>query len=112
MIQVSYRRDLKGCIRHISCRGHAGFDPEGGVDIVCAGVSALMGAMAVGLTEVVKAPVKVSEGDGRMVIDIPGDLTEEQSKAAQVLAETIIKALEQLARNYAGFIKLNKGRPI
>ena len=71
-----------------------------------------MGAMAVGLTEVVKAPVKVSEGDGRMVIDIPGDLTEEQSKAAQVLAETIIKALEQLASNYAGFIKLNKGRPI
>ncbi len=66
-----------------------------------------MGAMAVGLTEVVKAPVKVSEGDGRMVIDIPGDLPEEQSKAAQVLAETAVLALEQLAKNYAGFIKLN-----
>ena len=73
------RRDSQGEIRGLRCSGHAAFDIEGGVDIVCAGVSALTGALALGLSEVV-------------------------GKSAQVLLKTAVLALRELEKNYQGFV--------
>lgn len=101
MIRVGIRRDRDGRVRELSCTGHARFDGEGGVDIVCAGVSALLGALAIGLTEVVRAPVSLDAADGRMRFRIPARLADER---VQVLLETTVRALEDLQSHYAGFV--------
>ena len=88
------RRDSQGEIRGLRCSGHAAFDIEGGVDIVCAGVSALTGALALGLSEVV----------GLLDICLPEDISAEQLKSAQVLLKTAVLALRELEKNYQGFV--------
>ena len=106
MIRVGLRRDPRGRIRHLSCLGHARFDPEGGVDLVCAGVSALLGALAIGLTEVVGAPVSLRAGHGSLLVRVPARLPQEQSALVQVLLETTVRALQQLQENYQGSLKI------
>lgn len=103
MIRVGIRRGRDGRVRELSCTGHARFDGEGGVDIVCAGVSALLGALAIGLTEVVRAPVSLDAADGRMRFRIPARLEDER---VQVLLETTVRALEDLQSHYAGYVTL------
>lgn len=111
MIRVGLRRDSRGRIRLLSCTGHARFDPEGGVDVVCAGVSALLGALAIGLTEVVGAPVCLEAGDGRMRVRVPARMPEDQAARVQLLLETTARALEQLQEHYAGFLQVRYLRP-
>ncbi len=111
MIRVGIRRDACGRLRYLSCSGHARFDPEGGVDVLCAAVSALTGALAIGLTEVVGAPVCLSAGDGRLTIRVPARLSREQSALVQVLMETTVRALAQLQEKYVGFLKIRVLRP-
>lgn len=111
MIRVGIRRDRDGRVRELSCTGHARFDAEGGVDIVCAGVSALLGALAIGLTEVVRAPVSLDASDGSMRFRIPARLPEGQSASVQVLLETTVRALEDLQEHYAGFVRVRLLRP-
>jgi len=111
VIQVGVRRDLRGRIRHLSCSGHARFDPEGGVDVVCAGVSALLGALAIGLTQVVGAPVSLRAGDGRLLVRVPARMPEELAGPVQVLLETTVLALQQIQENYQGFLKIRSLRP-
>ena len=104
MIQIDVRRDSRGQIRELRCSGHAVFNEEGGVDIVCAGVSALMGALVLGLTEVVGVAAEIQEGDGLLHVSLPDSLSSEQEHSAQVLMCTTQLALCELARNYKGFI--------
>lgn len=111
MIQVGIRRDHRGRIRHLSCSGHARFDPEGGVDVVCAGVSALLGALAIGLTQVVGAPVSLQAAEGRLLVRVPARMPEELSGPAQVLLETTVRALLEIQENYQGFLKIRMLRP-
>ncbi len=81
------------------------------MDILCAGVSALMGALAIGLTEVVGAPVSLRAGDGGFTVRVPARLSCEQSARVQVLMETTVRALQQLQENYSGFLKIRVLRP-
>lgn len=98
------RRDSQGEIRGLRCSGHAAFDIEGGVDIVCAGVSALTGALALGLSEVVGIDALQNESDGLLDICLPEDISAEQWKSAQVLLKTAALALRELEKNYQGFV--------
>ena len=98
------RRDPEGEIRSLRCSGHAAFNIEGGVDIVCAGVSALMGALVLGLTKVVGIDIPAEDGDGLLGVSIPPDITAEQKRSAQVLLETAVLSLAELAQNYKGFV--------
>ena len=107
MIQITVRRDSGGRIRVLRCSGHAAFDMEGGVDIACAGVSALMCAAANGLEQVVGIEGAVSEeGDGLVVIELPKDIDPEKDRSAQVLLETTALALSDIAKYYAGFVEI------
>ncbi len=81
------------------------------MDILCAGVSALLGALAIGLTEVVRAPVSLQAGDGRITVRIPARLSTQQSALVQVLMETTVQALLQLQEKYVGFLKIRVLRP-
>ncbi len=88
------------------CSGHAAFDNEDGEDIVCAGVSALLGALAGGLQKVVGIDISLEEGDGLMALRIPARLSPEQMAGAQVLMQSTVLALEELAKCYVGFLQI------
>lgn len=81
------------------------------MDILCAGVSALLGALAIGLTEVGGAPVSLQAGDGRITFRVPARMSAQQSALVQVLLETTVRALQQLQEKYVGFLKIRVLRP-
>ena len=105
MVWIRGRRDARGRVRELRCNGHARFDQEGGTDLVCAGVSALLGALTVGLERVVQAPVDLTHGDGRFRVVIPARLPEEKSRQVQTLLETVVAALQEMEGNYKGFLR-------
>lgn len=112
MIRVGLRSDARGRIRYFSCSGHAGFDDGNSVDLVCAGVSAINGALAIGITRVVGASVYLEADNGKMLIKIPARLPEEQSVAVQVLMQTAAAALEEIADSYEGFLQVRWLKPL
>lgn len=71
---------------------------------MCAGVSALFGALALGLTEVMEAPVELEAGEGSFRLRVP--CPEVQPAGVQVLLETVVRALEDLESNYRGSLEL------
>ena len=92
----------------VEATGHSGY-AEFGSDIVCSAVSSLMQNLANGLTEVVKADAKVVVDE-----DIPHlsvTLTEqntEKCKYAQMLMQTTILSLKEVANGYSKFIKIKE----
>lgn len=79
------------------------------MDIVCAAVSALLGALAIGLTEVVGAPVSLEAGDGHFLVRVPAGVAGEEP--VRVLMETAVRALEGIEENYRGTLKIRWLRP-
>lgn len=106
MIRITVRRDFRERVCSVRCSGHAAFDIEGGVDIVCAGVSALMGALVLGLKNIVGIDADIEEKDGFMSVYIPSDIDEHRDREAQILLKTTVLALQELSANYKGFIKI------
>ena len=92
----------------IEATGHSGY-AEAGSDIVCSAVSTLMQSLANGLTEVVKAEAKVIVDE-----DIPHlsvslcEQNVEKFKNAQLLMQTTILSLKEIANGYSKFIKIKE----
>ena len=89
-----------------SCEGHAEFD-EHGQDIVCAAVSALTGALGLGLTEVAGLPLKPEVGEGVFRLRLP-QLNPEQELQAALLLDTTVAALAQMEEVYSGFVEVRR----
>ena len=92
----------------IEATGHSGYAEEGS-DIVCSAVSTLMQNMANGLTEVVKANAKVIVDEEIPHLSVT--LCEEDSeklKYAQMLMQTTILSLKEVAKGYGKFIKIKE----
>ena len=92
----------------IEATGHSGYAEEGS-DIVCSAVSTLMQNLANGLTEVVKADAKVILDE-----DIPHlsvalcEVNQDKIKFAQMLMQTTILSLKEIANGYSKFIKIKE----
>ena len=92
----------------VEATGHSGY-AEQGSDIVCSAISTLMQNLANGLTEVVKAEAKVIVDE-----DIPHlsvTLTEkdvDKFKYAQMLMQTTVLSLKEVANGYSKFIKIKE----
>ena len=92
----------------IEATGHSGYAEEGS-DIVCSAVSTLMQNLANGLTEIIKANAKVIVDE-----DIPHlsislcEENEEKFKYAQMLMQTTILSLKEVANGYSKFIKIKE----
>ena len=106
MIRVSLQTDTCGQIKIFACLGHAGLTVEdGGEDLLCAGVSALCGALAIGLERVVGASVFLRECRGLFYVELqPMNL--EVADQAQVLLKTAREALQELAHYNEGFLSV------
>ena len=92
----------------IEATGHSGY-AESGSDIVCSAVSTLMQNLANGITEVVKAQAKVVVDE-----DIPHlsvtlcEQNVDKCKYAQMLMQTTILSLKEIANGYSKFIKIKE----
>lgn len=110
MVEFSLNRDDRGTIWGLSCRGHAGFDDGDGLDLVCAAVSALTGALALGFTRILKVPHQVEGADGWFQLTLRSAHQEHVDfRAAQVLLATTALALQELVQHYPGFIRQSLG---
>ncbi|MGM9991861.1 MAG: ribosomal-processing cysteine protease Prp [Candidatus Bruticola sp.] len=104
MIRVSLQSDTRGQIKVFVCIGHAGLVVEsGGEDLLCAGVSALCGALAIGLERVVRASVFIREGRGLFYIRLE-EVNPELIDKAQVLFNSTAEALRELSCYNEGFL--------
>ena len=95
-------------IKTIEATGHSGY-AEFGQDIVCSAVSTLMETLANGLTEIVKANVKVEVDEEIPKLHITLlDKDKENFEKAQLLMETTVLGLKGVADGYRKFIRLKE----
>lgn len=106
MILVDWQEDDKGQIWLLHCQGHAGF--EGELDLVCAAVSALTGALGIAFTQVVELPncLEVADGNFRLALttEVDQPLLHPEFVKAQVVLKTTVLALQEMIEHYPGFI--------
>lgn len=116
MIRVQASR-RNGDIVRITASGHAGYD-EAGRDIVCAGVTAIMTTIYSALTDLLAVKPDASFEEGRLEIDLDAvhqklAVTNENERSArtwaqaQLLMETCLLGLRQLAGSYGRWIRLS-----
>ncbi len=94
----------------IEATGHSGYAEEG-KDIVCSAVSTLMQNLALGLTEVIKISpeIMIDENIPHMYIHINVEsLTKDNLKYAQMLMQTTVLSLKEIANGYSKYIKLKE----
>ena len=107
MINVVVIRE-KQTIKTIEATGHSGYAEEG-QDIVCSAVSVLMETLANGLTEVVKANVKVVVDENIPHLSvILNETDKEKCKYAQVLMQSTLLGIKGVADGYSKFIKIKE----
>jgi uncharacterized protein YsxB (DUF464 family) len=108
MVEVSWRKDSTGHIWSLECSGHAGFDEE--LDLVCAAVSALTGALGLGFSRVLSLPAALEAADGSFRLRLmPAQALHPEFPAAQVLLRTTVLALSEMIQHYPGFIQRKPG---
>lgn len=108
MVEVAWNEDDDGSITWLSCRGHADF--EGGVDVVCAAVSALTGSLGLGFSQVLTLPYQIAVQDGIFELRVDQGLQAHPDfRAAQVLLKTTVLALAEMIQYYPGFICRSSG---
>lgn len=111
MIRVSLQTDARSQIKVFACLGHAGLTVEdGGEDLLCAGVSALCGALAIGLERVVRASVFLRESRGLFYIRLE-DMDDKLEEQSQLLLRTTVEALRELAQYNEGFLSVQNFTP-
>ncbi|MBX3170944.1 MAG: ribosomal-processing cysteine protease Prp [Candidatus Eremiobacteraeota bacterium] len=103
MIQVDWQQDSEGNIWLLHCAGHAGFDGE--LDLVCAAVSALTGALGIGFSKVLQLPCRLEAGDGEFLLQLSQETgAHPEFVSAQTLLQTTVLALTEMIEHYPGFI--------
>ena len=108
MIRVGLQLDARGHVVILSCWGHARLTVEdGGEDLLCAGVSALSGALALGLSQVVGASVCLKEDYGFFYVRLE-HMEADRAEKAQILMKTAVVALEELAKYNVGFLEIER----
>ena len=92
----------------IEATGHSGY-AEAGSDIVCSAVSTLMQSLANGLTEVVKAEAKVIVDEEIPHLSVTlCEQNVDKLKNAQMLMQTTVLSLKEIANGYSKFIKIKE----
>ncbi len=93
--------EKKNKIYAFQVKGHTGYAEEGN-DIVCSAISTATQMALLGLEEVLKLNVKSEIKDGFMYVS----LEDFDNVSAQSILQTMKKTLENIAKEYAKFVKL------
>lgn len=105
MIKVEVFRDSQGFLVAFRIAGHAGTAPRG-MDIVCAGVSALTQAAVLGLENYLHSQVECVAAEGRLdmkLLDAPSELT-------AAILETMVIGLKEIVQLYPQNIRMIESR--
>ena len=98
----------KQTIKTIEATGHSGYADEGS-DIVCSAISTLMEMLANGLTEVVKADVKVVIDESIPHLSVTlNENDQEKCKYAEVLMQSTLLGIKSVAQEFSKFIKIKE----
>ena len=98
----------KQTIKTIEATGHSGY-AEHGFDIVCSAVSSLMETLANGLTEVVKAKVKVVVDEEIPHLSVTlVETDQEKCTNAQILMKSTLLGIKGVAQEFSKFIKIKE----
>jgi len=99
MVRVRARRE-EGQLLEVEVSGHAGY-MEKGLDIVCAGISAITLGTANALVSLldVDAVSEIGQG-GYIVFRLPRNLSKEVSERAALILEGMLVALKALEESY------------
>jgi len=95
-----------GHTRFIEINGHAGF-AEKGEDIICAGISAIIQSLEIGLTEVLgRSDVKIRKNPegGFMSVCLYGP----EENCAAAFMETAAQSLRAIAKSYPSYVRITE----
>ena len=107
MINITVIKSKQNIVT-IEATGHSDY-AEQGSDIVCSSISTLMTNLANGLTEVVKANVKVVVDEDIPHLSVQLNETDlEKLKLAQVLMKSTLQSLKQVANEFTKYIKIKE----
>ena len=101
MITVKFKRK-NGRVVSFEVSGHSGYAEEG-ADIVCASVSSVVWTTVCGITEVIGIPAHVVQEDGFVSCSLP-HLSSEAAEKADVLLQSMVMFIDNLASQYSDFI--------
>ncbi|HTA55762.1 MAG TPA: ribosomal-processing cysteine protease Prp [Candidatus Acidoferrales bacterium] len=105
MLQVTFYRDRQGRFSAFAARGHTDF-AEHGEDVVCAAVSAILQAAALGLAEYAKAELTSQQRSGSLEIVWREDQRDWESVRAIVATAEL--AVEQIAERFPKHVRLKR----
>jgi uncharacterized protein len=107
MLQVTFYRDRQGRVSAFAARGHADFS-EYGEDVVCAAVSAILQAAALGLVEHAQARLVSQKRAGTLEIVWRED--ERDWESVRAIVATAELAVEQIAQRFPKHVRLKRVR--
>lgn len=101
MITVKFERQ-NGRVTSFEVSGHSGYAEEG-ADIVCASVSSVVWTTVNGITEILGIPAKVIQKEAFVSCTLP-HLNNEVAEKADVLLQSMVMFIDNLASQYSDFI--------
>ena len=106
MTRIVFHKRGEDFVR-IESVGHTGY-ADRGEDILCAAISALLQGAALGVRDVagVKADYRVDEEKGRLFLELPRDLGDGERHDCNVILETLLVSVSDLAKGYSEYIEV------
>jgi len=106
MTIVKVKRDSRKIVS-VSCTGHTGAS-ERGEDTVCAALSSVVQTALLGLLQVAGISPRITRDDeeGILIFKLPPGLDYDQRRAADIILETMLCGVSDLAEGFSKFIKL------
>lgn len=104
MIEVKIYR-AGAAINGFAVSGHSDFAVRG-TDIVCAAVSALSQTAVLALAEVAGVSSHWRKVDGLLDCQVPAGISGEQFAHCQIIFQTILTGIKNIARQYPDFIRM------
>lgn len=107
MIRIRVERNQAGLVERVLVTGHANF-AEHGMDIVCAGVSAVAVGMVNAMEQLTGVTVhQLDDGEGKVDCRLPEELpTEKVREQLGLLMEAMVLSLTGIADAYPAFVKM------
>jgi len=108
MTSIFIKKNANGEITDFTADGHAEYGVEG-EDIVCAAVSSIIQTAALGIIMKAGVQAKLTRDDkkGYFKLELPNGVTAAQRHDCNVILDTMVLGLGDLAENYSDFIELS-----
>jgi len=107
MTKVTIWRNNLGNIFGFCADGHSDDSAQCGEDIYCAAISAILQTAVLGLTEYIKADIKLEITDGWLFCEMK-DTAFPQLETCRAILETMLLGLSSFKAEYSEFIEINE----